>query len=99
MTRTMQIAKVAELMKEHAAHLRRLDKEAKYKKLLNEVNTFTSKNTGKYGDYIITYDDTTTSATDWDAIAEALGMDAKSAKEKFTTKTPSKKFKGVTAAK
>ena len=31
--------------------------------------------------------------------AEALGMDPKAAKEKFTTKTATKRFKGVTAAK
>lgn len=99
MTRQDKISMVALLMKEHPAHLRRLDKEAKYNKIRRTVDEFTGKCTGKWGDYIVTYDDTTTSSTDWEAIAEALGMTVNEAKAKYTTKAPAKKFKGVTEAK
>lgn len=68
-----------------------------YDSLRKTVDEMTGNETTTYGLYTVTYIDATTSGTDWDAIAEALGMTAKEAKERFTTKTATKRFKGVTS--
>ena len=68
-----------------------------YDGLRKEVDEMTGNETTTYGLYTVTYIDATTSGTDWEAIAEALGITAKEAKERFTTKTATKRFKGVTS--
>lgn len=67
-----------------------------YDKAKAEVEKFNGKETNTYGLYTITYEDTTDSRIDWEEIAEALGMTEKEARNKFTKRTPSKRFKGVT---
>lgn len=80
-----------------AAHETYHDAKKAYDDLRKTVDEMTGNETTTYGLYTVTYIDATTSATDWDAIGEALGMSAKDAKAKFTTKTATKRFKGVTS--
>lgn len=81
------------------AHTKYHDAKKVYDGLRKDVDDMTGNETTTYGLYTVTYIDATTSATDWDAIAEALGMTAKEAKERFTVRTATKRFKGVTSAK
>ena len=81
------------------AHEKYHEAKKVYDGLRKDVDELTGNETSTYGLYTVTYIDATTSATDWDAIAEALGMDPKAAKEKFTTQTATKRLEGVTAGK
>lgn len=83
---------VRDLAEKHEAYH---DAKAKYDKARKIVDKMTGGHTETYGLYTVRYDDTTTSAVNWDGIAEALGLTTDEAKERFTTRTATTRFKGV----
>ncbi len=77
------------------AHDRYHVAKKEYDDLREQVDALTCKHTMRQGLYVARYDETSTSATDWEAIGSALNISAKEAKARFTIKTPSTRFKGI----
>ena len=81
-------------MMEAYTEYRKADKA--YKAARKQVEEFNGKDTNTYGIYTITYEDTTSTKTEWAMIAKDLGITEDEAKARYITEKPTRRFKEIT---